>query len=399
VIITQVYEVVMVAPELHEQCQINIALIRSHYPDTRLEKEANSLQNSGYSVNLIVWDRGRILPNSSENNFNTVKLKLNAPLDSIIVVLYLPVWWLFVIYQLSKMKIRIVHAADLDSYFPALFFSKITNKRIIYDIYDFYADMIRFPVFPALCRKIFASVDRYLMNFSDVIIIADDSRKEQIGNAIVRPVLTIMNVPDLDEMNKEMDIGSHQVAKSQKFSIFFGGRIADERGILEMCQAVTDLQDVELTLMGPCSSAYRKELEKITNGSKNISTHFEWVPYTRILEQSLNADLLFALYDPTIINNKYASPNKLFESMICGKPILVNNGTSMAEIVNNANCGIVIPYGDVDAMRNAILLLKNDPNLVSNLGKNGRKAYELKYNWKIMETRLLDCYKGLFRTT
>jgi hypothetical protein len=40
-------------------------------------------------------------------------------------------------------------------------------------------------------------------------------------------------------------------------------------------------------------------------------------------------------------------------------------------------------------------MLKNDPALCKRLGENGRKAYETKYSWKIMEERLLEVYEKL----
>lgn len=67
----------------------------------------------------------------------------------------------------------------------------------------------------------------------------------------------------------------------------------------------------------------------------------------------------------------------------------------MAEIVREENCGIVVPYGDADAIKHAILTLKNDPTLCKHLGENGRNAYETKYSWEIMEERLLEIYRRL----
>jgi glycosyltransferase involved in cell wall biosynthesis len=119
------------------------------------------------------------------------------------------------------------------------------------------------------------------------------------------------------------------------------------------------------------------------------------IPYDEVIRRTLQSDLLFALYDPNVPNNRYASPNKLFEAMMCGKPILVSDGTAMAEIVREEECGLVVPYGDVDAIKHAILTLKNDPALCRRLGENGRRAYETKYNWKIMEERLLEIYRRL----
>jgi glycosyltransferase involved in cell wall biosynthesis len=106
--------------------------------------------------------------------------------------------------------------------------------------------------------------------------------------------------------------------------------------------------------------------------------------------------MLFRFSDPALpTKNKYASPNKLFEAMMCGKPILVSDNSSMARIVRHNKCGLVIPYGDVGAIRDAIVKLMTNPGLQEELGINGRKAYEEKYSWTIMENRLVTAYKNL----
>ena len=81
--------------------------------------------------------------------------------------------------------------------------------------------------------------------------------------------------------------------------------------------------------------------------------------------------------------------------MMCGKPIIVNEGVATADKVCEENCGLVVPYGDYEALKEAVLTLKNNPELRKELGENGRRAYETKYNWKIMEKRLLDLYASL----
>jgi glycosyltransferase involved in cell wall biosynthesis len=54
-----------------------------------------------------------------------------------------------------------------------------------------------------------------------------------------------------------------------------------------------------------------------------------------------------------------------------------------------------VPYGDVDAIKEAVQRLKNDPELRQRLGHNGRKAYQNRYSWTIMEGRLIDAYNEL----
>ncbi len=367
----------------------DIIMLRSHYPDTRLEKEAIALVKSGYNVTLLVWDRGRVSEIQRPCLYRVKKFKLTVSPDSLKVCFYLPIWWLYIISQLLIEKWDAIHAADFDTFAPALLVAKVTKKPIIYDIFDFYADMIRFPIFPKISRAFFAMIDRSFMRFADVVILPDDSRREQVGLSDNRKIVTIVNAPS--DIFSKNGVVPDFISKS--FTIYYGGYITDDRGVDIICQAVKPLSSVRLVIMGPCSEAYGAKLKNICQNAPNIELFLNWTPHEEILKQAMAADMLFAFYDPDIPNNKYASPNKLFEAMMCSKPILVNDGTSMAKIVRDEGCGLVVPYGDVEAIKHAILTLKSDPTLCKCLGENGRKAYEAKYNWRIMEERLLELYE------
>lgn len=374
---------------------LKVIMISSHYPDTRLEKEAEVLVKSGYAVTLVVWDRGRIYSHAEAKRYRVKRMRLSVPLSSIKVAFYLPIWWLFVIFQLFAEKWDAVHAADFDTFVPALIIAKIKRKRIIYDIFDFYADMIGFPILPKMSRKFIAKIDRFLMKFANIIIIPDESRREQIGKSITKHAVIIVNSPNEDILDETVV----EKEKNKKFAIFFGGGVTKSRYIDKVCLAVKDLYDVELIIMGPCPQDYDKKLQEISRNIKNVKLFLKWAPYKEIIRQTINADLLFALYDSNNPNQKYSSPNKLFEAMMCGKPILVSDGTSMTDIVREHNCGIVVDHRDVTEIRDAIIKLKDNPQLCKQLGENGRKAYEEEYNWAIMEKRLINTYKKIERET
>ncbi len=83
--------------------------------------------------------------------------------------------------------------------------------------------------------------------------------------------------------------------------------------------------------------------------------------------------------------------------MMANKPILVSKGTTMADIVERENCGLIVDCNSVDEIKKAIVRLKDSPELCRQLGANGRRAYEQKYNWEIMEQRLLSLYQEIDR--
>ena len=370
------------------------------YPDNRLKKEMESFKKNGYSVSLIIWERSWPFP--VDDDIEVKRLKLDIPVGNIKTLFYFPIWWTFLIFWTSKMKWDVIHAVNFDTYLFSMFIAKIKRKPIIYDIFDFYGDMME-----GLLRPIIVNLDKFILRFASAIIIADDSRIYQIGKNIKNVIVTVNNSPEESIFVKNKKIGDDIKYKEnktdsksitpregvEKFRIFVGGKIIEERGTDQIISAVKDIEDVQLIIKGFCNEEkYKNKLLTLIKDMKNVDIDLNGVPYAEIIQNTLNADLTLALYDPSVPNNRYASPNKLFESMASEIPIIVNENTPMADIVKKEKCGIIIPFKNKKALKKAISLIKNDGILRKKLGYNGRKAYENKYNWTIMEKRLMNVY-------
>ena len=365
---------------------MKVIMIRSNSinPDVRLEKEATTLTEAGYTVKLLGWDRNGDAPRIEKRSGYTIqRIPLRAHGGGIKVFFYLPIYWMIVFFQLLKEEWDIVHAADLDTYPPALLVAKIRGKRIIYDIFDFYADMVPLP---KPLRNFVANLDIFLMRFADAIIIVDPCRLRQIGREEDTKVTILFNSPnDPDSLPKNF----HR-SEGSPFMILFAGILIPGRDFESIIKAGKDIDNIHIIFAG-----FGSLMERVWALCSQFPfvTFIGTIPHNEVIQRTLQSDLLFAFYDPSIPNNRYSSPNKLFEAMMCRKPILVNEGTSMAEIVRKENCGLVVPYGDVNAIKHAIMMLKDDPQLGKQLGANGRRAYEQKYSWAIMKERLLALYK------
>ena len=163
------------------------------------------------------------------------------------------------------------------------------------------------------------------------------------------------------------------------------------RGLEDIINAVSNMPQVQLRMAG-------KIVDKsiITYGNMFANfTYLGYISHKLVLRESLKADSMFVFYNPILPNFKCSTPNKLFDSMMCGKPIIVNEGIAASEIVKKENCGIVVPYGNIDTIKRTVTLLAENLYIRRTLGENGHRAYNTKYNWKIMEDRLICAYKEL----
>lgn len=367
---------------------MKILIVRGRGIDPAVNKMARCLSQEGYDVQLLVWDRQSTVKIDLSSGYSVHRCTIKAPYDNPMVLLYLPLWWIYELYYLLKSDCDVIHACDIDTIIPAVLAKFVRKTRLCYTIYDFYADCLSDRT-PCIVRRFVAVLEKYLIRFTDALFLVDESRYTQIKGAKFKKIVYIYNTPpDCNPIQQKCD--AHDPST---FVLFYAGSLHSDRGLIYVIEALQDLEGIKLVVAG--TGPEKEYLSKFWKGSNGKIQYLGLLPYDAVINDSLMADMLFAFYDPTTPNNRYASPNKLFEAMMCEKPILTNEGTSMADIVRKEDCGLVVPYGDVNAIKHAILALKNDPDLCKRLGGNGRMAYETKYNWGIMEKRLLKAYSNI----
>ena len=80
--------------------------------------------------------------------------------------------------------------------------------------------------------------------------------------------------------------------------------------------------------------------------------------------------------------------------MMLGKPLIVARATNIDRIVEGCRNGVVIKYGDVRALDDALLSLENEKTR-SEMGTNSRQAYDQTYGWNKMKDSLVSIYADL----
>ncbi len=359
-------------------------------PDPRVEKEARSLNKAGYQVQALGWDRSRELPKRSEMGWAVIHRRSIRAAYARGLMNFFPLifWQIDLLGWLLRHQAEfdVLHACDFDTVLPAIVCSKLFKKKLVYDIFDFYADHLRNT--PASVKRIIRAVDLWAIGQADGLILVDDSRIEQIKGAKPERLIVIYNSPE-DAPHQ----ASTNPTEGAPIQIAYIGLLQFERGLLELVEVVRRHPEWKLDLAGfggdeaPILDAIR--------GLSNVHWHGR-VPYSQALALSAQANVLVALYDPRIPNHRYASPNKVFEAMMLGKPIIVARNTNMDRLIEFAGAGLVVEYGDVDNLEIALQRLENDPGLRKALGRAARRAYEEQYHWDVMEKRLVELYNSLF---
>ena len=350
--------------------------------EPRLEKEATTLARAGYEVHVVLWDRTRShRSEETRDGIHIDRYQLAAPEGERSLALRLPRWWLHAARTAASLHPDVVHAIDFDTAWPARLAARLAGAKLVYDIFDFYSEMITADLPPAL-RRFLACAERRTIAAADLVILPDLRRRVQFGGVEPRKVIEIMNVPE-DRPGK--------AEPSERFVVFYGGMIAKDRGLTQL---VTACEAVGARLIvaghGPDESELLPDIE-----TSPASLYLGTVPYADVLRQTASCHVVAALYDPTVPNNRLAAPNKVFEAMMLRKPVLVSDGIAIAELVRQVGCGLVVPYGNLDALKAALERLMLSPGDCDAMGARGRAAFEARYNWGVMEARLLEAYRSL----
>lgn len=363
-----------------------IAYLRSSniYNDSRATKEILCLRDAGYDVTVFLWDRDgkedahflSIFGNKVKSVSYKVVLNRNLGKKGILKLIKFMKW---MYRSLLKYSFDGVHACDLDTGYIA---SKYCQKKIcklIYDVYDYYADSHGAD---GLMRIFFEKAENKVINNSDLTIICTEERRIQIKNANPNDVVVIYNSPEIESISNSHDI---------EYDYVYCGSLYNERLLSEIFSDYSKNQDLRMCIAG------RGVLEKqaLKCKGKNF-VYLGSIPYNRVLEEESKGIAISAIYDPSKNrNNRLCAPNKFYEAMALSKPVIVCKGSGIDELVEREHIGVVINYSSNDFYK-ALRHLKEHPMECNLMGKNGRNIYDNKYSWRLMKRRLLDAYIRVF---
>jgi glycosyltransferase involved in cell wall biosynthesis len=285
---------------------------------------------------------------------------------------------------LIRRKWDIIHTADFDAFVPALLAARLKRKPIIYDIYDVYADSVSLP---KLARWIVLHVERYFAKLTDVLIMTSEGHRHRLGLDSSGKVNLIYNIC-------KYIAGDAKPRDNRNFRIFYAGTLYKSAllNLDKIIMAISNLNDVELAIAG-YGDDYEDDLKALVrhNNIKNVQ-FLGKLPRKDVLQETMNSDLLFVLYDPALPINAISLPHKLFDALTYGKPILVPKDTVLGRFVTTHDCGVPVNCRSPEDIKAAITRLKNDSEFYNRLAVGARKAYEQEYNWQVMKRRLLGVY-------
>jgi glycosyltransferase involved in cell wall biosynthesis len=372
-----------------QRCGKVCVLTSVHMPfDGRIfHKEAKSLAKAGYDVTLIaphdkeeVVGGVRVLPlPSAKNRFQRVTIVMRR------------------LYRLAaRENADIYHFHDPELMVIGLML-KLRRKKVIWDAHEHYPNSIldKYYISKPLRRLVSRSFDlfeRVVVRFFDYVIYTTPLVGARYGTMKVRAG-RVENYPIIEL--------SETLPRQPQEKIVYLGGMSKIRGLLEVVEALAEVVKKhprwKLCLVGSFSPAsFEGEVRDLV-GKLGVEANVEfisWVPYDEKEKFSSQAAMGVITYLP-YSNNTSCLPNKLFDYMLVGLPVIASNFPLYREVVEGSGCGLIVDPSKPQEIARAMEYLIEHPDEARRMGENGRRAVLEKYNWEKESERLLGIYDAV----
>ena len=281
------------------------------------------------------------------------------------------------IHGMAYMGIPVAHAiADHQSGHP----------RVIYDARDIYMDAANLARMRGPVRWVIARAEKRWARRADRVVTVNEPYAEVMASRFGVPKpLVVMNCsyqftpPEPRERRFHEHLG---LPASTRVVLYQGGFSLD-RGIEQLFEAIRSIDDATLVLMGYGlqEAAYRERAASLELRDRVRITPA--VPPADLLSWVACADVVAMPIQPTTLNHRLTTPNKLFEAMAAGVPVVASDLPGMAPIVRETGTGLVVDPTDPTAIAAACReILDAAPEERAAWRRRALDAAHGTYNWE-----------------
>ncbi|MEX0928961.1 MAG: glycosyltransferase family 4 protein [Balneolales bacterium] len=381
--------------------------------DTRVENEALSLIEAGFSVSVLTIAPDTRPPVETYRGITiyragisrTVRDKMRGLAGT--VPLYS--WYLRnkILSLYKQVRFDVLHMHDLYMVEGGLWAKEKLNIPVVADLHENYVHALkhyawssRFPARYLISIPRWERLEKKWVNQADRVIVvieeaAERNRKLGVpaGNLTVVP--NTINLPAFESYPVDPVIPERY---KKHYVLVYTGVFDVHRGLASVLEGLPRIikakPETKLLLIG--DGRIRPELEaRVRDMDLSAHVSFEgWQPQERLKGYIAAADICLIPHLKTE-HTDATIPHKLFHYMYMEKPVLASNCEPLKRIIEQEDAGLIYPAGDSDAFAAAVLEMAGSPDTYRQKGIKGAQAVHTSYNWEATSKNLIGMYRQL----
>jgi glycosyltransferase involved in cell wall biosynthesis len=336
-------------------------LTNAYDPDPRVRQEALALIGMGCRVRLLAWDRDLKAPAAEclegvevERVFLPSTHGRGATQILFYAWLYLKMLW-----RGMRTPFDVVHCHDLDTLPLGFLLGKLKRKPIVYDAHESFPDMLAGSV-PRAMQRTLVLLENFFIRRIDLLITVGEKLRRHFAERGAHRSVVVGNWKRLGDFSRT---GQQNREVRRRLGIPDGAlavvcitQLLRDRKIEELLAAIEDRPDVYVILGG---KGILKDWIVQSAASNPRILFVGFVSGKQIADYTCASDVVYYGFDPQNPNARFSAPNKLYEALTAGRPLITGDFGEIAEVVREAECGIVLPEYSTEEIRRALDVLAN----------------------------------------
>jgi glycosyltransferase involved in cell wall biosynthesis len=295
-------------------------------------------------------------------------------------------WLLFSRFQLLVSN-------DLDTLLPVYLLSRLRRIPMVFDSHEYFTETPELVSRP-IVQKVWKSIERFVLSRIDWMITVNDSIAELFEKEYGIRTYVIRNIPPRWLPDRQKNRSELGLPEDRPLLILQGSGINIQRGAEELVEAMKQLNEFTLLIIGGGDVLEHLKVLARQHGAEERIVFLPRMPYDRMMHFTAAADLGFTLDKDTNLNYRLSLPNKLFDYIQAGTPVVASNLPEVSNIVLSYVVGCIAESHSPDYLASLIRNALNDKASLEEWVKNcSFAAAEL--CWENEEQKLLSIYESV----
>lgn len=287
----------------------------------------------------------------------------------------------------------VIQVHDLPALEAGVQLAEMHNVPLVYDAHELYPEQA---AFSREQRNICSETEARLIPHAQLVFAVNDSIGDEMARRYhIRKPVTLWNAltPDTSfDVYQRYDLLREKLQlPAQRRILLFQGGFSPNRNLEHLMDAMAQVKtsDVDLVMLG--FGGFGEKLRKCAelHGLLGKRIYFlDAVPQEELLQYSASADIGIIPYPHVDLNSYFCTPNKLFEFIQAGLPILANQSPELARFVQTNAFGHVAPMNSAGDIARAIDAAFSHPDYAQ--WRAHLLAKRHLFNWSLQEKRYLD---------